>query len=58
MRTVWHREPSSLNHCVTSRAIGYKAVAGNQWAGPFRHSWQDARSDAYAYNHQLNAQVA
>lgn len=52
MRAVHHREPSPLNSCLTVSVIGYKAVAGNEWAGPFRHTWGEARADAFNYNHE------
>lgn len=58
VRTVWHREPSSSNACLTATAIGYKAVAGDTWAGPFRRAWQDARADAREHNRTREPQAA
>lgn len=58
VRAVHHREPSATNHCLTVTVIGYKAVAGDEWAGPFRRSWQDARADAHEHNAQLQAKAA
>ena len=58
MRSVHHREPSPLNSCLTSSVIGYKAVCGDEWAGPFRRSWQDARADAREYNREHEQKAA
>lgn len=58
MRAVHHREPSPLNSCLTVSVIGYKAVAGDEWAGPFRRAWSEARTDAREYNRDRNAQAS
>lgn len=32
------------------RGIGYKAVDGDTWAGPFRNTFRAARADALEHN--------